>query len=76
MARALDSATYLATNVTAIRRTFQDPCPTSNESGAPYDGTVIRELLVFGVVPEPTSAVLGMAGVMMGLCRRERRGAN
>jgi hypothetical protein len=71
-----DSATYLATNVTAIRFTFQDPYPTFNGGGAPFDGTVIRELSVFGVVPEPTSAMLGMAGLMMGLCRRKRRGAD
>jgi len=55
---------------------YQDPYPTFNGGGSPFHGTAIRELSVFGGAPKPASAKLGMAGLMVGLCRRKRRGAD
>lgn len=71
-----DSAPHLASNVTGIRFIFQDPYPTFNGSPNPFDGTVIRELSVFGTaVPEPSAALLGASGLLALLGRRGRAGA-
>ncbi len=68
-----DSSPYIATNVTSVRFVFQDPYPTFNGGSNPFDGTVIRELSVSGTpVPEPASAMLGMAGLLAILGRRKR----
>lgn len=70
-----DASPYLATNVTAVRFIYQDPYPTLNDGGAPFNGTVIRELSVFGtVVPEPSMALSGVLGLAMLTCRRHRSG--
>ena len=70
-----DSAPHLATNVTGIRFTFQDPYPPFNGAPNPFDGTVIRELSVFGTaVPEPSAALLGTTGLLALLGRRKRSG--
>lgn len=71
-----DSSSYLATDVTGIRFVYQDPYPTFNGGAASFNGTVIRELSAFGTpVPEPASALLGMAGLLTMLARRKRRAA-
>ncbi len=69
-----DIGPYLATNVTGVRFIYQDPYPTFNSgAGTTFNGTVIRELSVFGTaVPEPASVLFGSLGLMT-LLRRHRK---